>query len=85
MTDISMFKKMLATERALPRRKRIWLCAYKSKFVTDRFQYHLWLGPDMKALYEFSTFNLEHARTAAELLGETVFEHGPPEAFRRPA
>ena len=85
MTDISVFKKMLEPERAslipLPRRKRVWLCAYKAKFLPDRFQYHLWLGPDMRALYEFSTFNLYHARTVAEMFGKTVFEQGPPEAW----
>ena len=87
MTDVSLFKKLLEPERPrftpLPRLKRVWLCAYRSKILPGRFQYHLWTGRALPPLYQFFTFNLEHARAAAESLGATVFEHGPPEAFGR--
>jgi len=87
MTDISVFKKMLAPEPGRftptsPRLKKVWLCAYKSKILPGRFQYHLWTGK-YSPLYEFSTFNLKHARGAAYGLGEIIIEQGPPEAFGR--
>ncbi|MFZ0766602.1 MAG: hypothetical protein WA832_03520 [Bradyrhizobium sp.] len=83
MTDISVFKKLLEPPSFTPLpRSRVWLCAYRSKILPSRFQYHLWIGK-YSPLYEFSTLNVEHARAAAKFLGETVIEHGPPEAFGR--
>ena len=83
MTDISVFKKLLepASFTSLPR-PMVWLCAYQSKILPGRFEYNLWIGKS-SPLYEFSTFNVEHARAAAKFLGKTVIEHGPPEAFGR--